>query len=227
MDKYQFNNAGAVIYDFTWDKFCSNYIEFAKFNSESTTTKSVLCFILTGIMKMLHPFMPYVTEEIYQMLPIKDAESIMISEYPKYDKKLVFTTEEELVNEKIEFIRAFRNIKTENNIPKEAKVIINTDDNIIIKMLKLSEVIIKDRLDIKAYEVKSGKYEATIFYEKEETEEDKLAREKQINDLKASIERRKKLLANENYVAKAPAALVEKERQTLASEEEALKLLEN
>ena len=91
--------------------------------------------------------------------------------------------------------------------------------------LKLQEVIINEPEDIKSYDVKSGSYEATIFYEKEETEEDKAAKEKQINDLKASIERRKNLLANENYVAKAPEALVNKERETLAKEEEQLAML--
>ncbi len=225
MDKYEFNLFGTETYSFIYDDFCSSYIEFAKFNSESNTTKSVLCFVLTGILKMLHPFMPFVTEEIYQMLPIKDAESIMISEYPKYDKSFVDKETTKAVDEKIEFIKAFRNIKTENNIPKDAKVMINTDDEIIIKMLKLQDVITTDKLDIKSYNVKAGKYEATIFYEKEETEEDKAAKEKQINDLKASIERRKKLLSNENYVAKAPEALVQKERETLAKEEEQLAML--
>ena len=226
MDNYEFNLFGAETYSFIYDDFCSNYIEFAKFNSESKTTKSVLCYILTGILKMLHPFMPFVTEEIYQMLPIKDSESIMISNYPSVEDKFIFNEEEKLVDEKIDFIKSFRNIKTENSITKDAKVIINTDDEIIIKMLKLQDVITTEKQDIKAYEVKTGRYEATIFYEKEETEEDKQALEKQINDLKASIERRKKLLSNENYVAKAPANIVEKERQDLAREEEELKLLE-
>ena len=226
MDNYEFNLFGSETYSFIYDDFCSNYIEFAKFNSESNTTKSVLCYVLTGILKMLHPFMPFVTEEIYQMLPIKDSESIMISEYPIYEEKFVFVDEQKLVDEKIDFIKSFRNIKTENNIPKDAKVIINTDDEIIIKMLKLQDVITAEKQDIKAYEIKTGRYEATIFYEKEETEEDKKALEKQINDLKASIERRKKLLSNENYVAKAPANIVEKERNDLAREEEELKLLE-
>jgi valyl-tRNA synthetase len=169
--------------------------------------------------------MPFVTEEIYQMLPIKDSESIMISSYPEYDKKFIDKETAKLVDDKIEFIKAFRNIKTENNIPKDAKVMINTDDEIIIKMLKLQDVMITEPEDIKSYNVKLGSYEATIFYEKEETAEDKAAKEKQINDLKASIERRKNLLANENYVAKAPEALVNKERETLAKEEEQLALL--
>ena len=224
MDKYEFNLFGSETYNFIYDDFCSNYIEFAKFNLDSNTTKSVLCYVLTGILKMLHPFMPFVTEEIYSMLPIKSHDSIMISEYPKYEEKFVFE-EEAKVDEKIEFIKSFRNVKTENQIPKEAHVMINTDDEIIIKMLKLQDVRISDVEDINNYQVKVGNYEATIFYEKVLSDEEIKLKEKQIADLKASIERRKKLLSNENYVSKAPSSLVEKERLTLKQEEELLNSL--
>ncbi len=224
MDKYEFNLFGTETYSFIYDDFCSNYIEFAKFNSESNTTKSVLCYVLTGILKLLHPFMPFVTEEIYQMLPIKDQESIMISEYPKFDKNFVFKDEEKAVESKIEFIKAFRNVKTENNIPKDAKVLINTDDEIIIKMLKLQDVRVDSELNIKAYNVSADDYKATIFYEKEESAEDLAAKQKQIDDLKASIARREKLLSNENYVNKAPANIVQMDREKL--EEEKNKLAE-
>jgi valyl-tRNA synthetase len=224
MDKYEFNIFGSETYSFIYDDFCSNYIEFAKFNAESQTTKSVLCYVLTGILKMLHPFMPFVTEEIYQMLPIKDKESIMIDEYPKYDKKFIFKNEAEAVESKIEFIKAFRNVKTENNIPKDAKVLINTDDDIIIRMLKLQDVRTESELDIKAYNVSVDDYKATIYYEKEESAEDLAAKQKQIDDLKNSIARREKLLSNENYVNKAPANIVQMDREKL--EEEKAKLAE-
>ena len=226
MDKYEFNIFGSETYSFIYDDFCSNYIEFAKFNSDSQTTKSVLCYVLTGILKMLHPFMPFVTEEIYQMLPIKDQESIMIDEYPKYDKKFIFKDEEASVESKIEFIKAFRNIKTENNIPKEAKVLINTDDEIIIKMLKLQDVRVDSELNIKAYNVSVDDYKATIYYEKEESAEDIAAKQKQIDDLKASIARREKLLSNENYVNKAPANIVQMDREKLEEEKNKLAELE-
>ncbi|MBP3765558.1 MAG: valine--tRNA ligase [Bacilli bacterium] len=226
MDKYEFNLFGAETYDFIYNDFCSNYIEFSKFNSDSTTTKSVLCYVLTGILKMLHPFMPFVTEEIYGMLPIKDSESIMISKYPEYEEKFVFDKEAKLVDEKIEFIKAFRNIKTENNIPSSAKVLVNTNDEIILKMLKINDSRIYSELDIKSYNVEVKGYKATIYYEKQESEEDLALKEKQINDLKASILRREKLLSNENYVAKAPANIVEQDRIKLKEEKEKLKLLE-
>ena len=134
MDKYEFNNAGSTIYNFTWTMFCDNYIEMAKYTIDSKSTKSVLCYVLDGILKLLHPFMPYVTEEIYGMLPVKDSESIMISKYPRHNKKLVFEDVEAIVDDEIEFIKNFRNIKAENNISKEFKVMFDTsDDNDLLK----------------------------------------------------------------------------------------------
>ena len=224
MDKYQFNNAGAAIYDFTWNYFCDYYIEMAKYSIDSASTKSTLCFVLTGILKLLQPFMPYVTDEIYGMLPIKECEDIMVAEYPKYDKKLVFQAEETAVDDSVEFIKSFRNIKAENNITKEAKVMFDTTDNndLIVKMLKLDSNLVKEPLGMKAYKVFSNRVKATIFFEKVETAADKLAKEAQIKILTDSIARREKLLANENYVNKAPAKIVELDRQKLAEEKQKL-----
>ena len=227
MDKYEFNLAGSVIYDFAWNTFCDYYIEMAKYSLDSMATKSVLCYILSGILKMLHPFMPFVTEEIYSMLPVKDAESIMISEYPKYDKKLIFESEEDATDDAVEFIKNFRNVKAENGITKEMKVMFDTtDDNeLIVKMLKLENNVVSKPLGIKAYKVFSNHIKAHIFFEKIETEADKLAKEAQIKLLEASIERRQKLLSNENYVNKAPSKIVEKEKNDLENEKKKLKEL--
>lgn len=228
MDKYQFNNASSVIYDFVWTSFCDSYIEMAKYSLSDCATKSTLCYILTNILKLLHPFMPYVTEEIYQMLPIKEEESIMISNYPKYSKKYIFELEEEVVDDEIEFIRSFRNVKAENNITKDMKVMFDTtdDNNLIVKMLKLDENLVKEPLGIKSYNVFSKRVKATIFFEKMETEADKVLKETQIAALKTSIARREKLLANENYVEKAPKNIVDMDREKLKEEKEKLALLE-
>ena len=228
MDKYQFNNASSVIYDFVWTQFCDSYIEMAKYSLDDDATKSTLCYILTNILKLLHPFMPYVTEEIYQMLPIKEEESIMISNYPKYSKKYIFELEEEVVDDEIEFIRSFRNVKAENNMTKDMKVMFDTtdDNNLIVKMLKLDENLVSEPLGIKSYKVFSKRVKATIFFEKMETEADKVLKETQIAALKSSIARREKLLANENYVAKAPKNIVDMDREKLKEEKEKLALLE-
>ena len=227
MDKYQFNNAGASIYEFTWNYFCDYYIEMAKYSLDKESTKSTLCYVLTGILKLLQPFMPYVTDEIYSMLPVKDAEDIMIAAYPKYDKNLIFEAEEKVVDEAVEFIKTFRNVKAENNITKEMKVMFDTTDNndLIVKMLKLDDNIVTKPLGMKAYKVFTNCIKATIFFEKKETETDKLLKEGQIKLLTESIARREKLLANVNYVNKAPAKVVDFDRQKLAEEKAKLEEL--
>ena len=227
MDKYDFNIVGSELYNFVYDDFCSNYIEMAKYSIDTESTKSTLCHVLSGILKMLHPFMPFVTEEIYSMLPVKDAESIMISNYPKYNKKYIFESEEKAVDDSIEFIKSFRNIKAENNMTKDLKVMFDTEDDndLIVKMLKIEDNMVKKPLDMKAYKVFSNRVKATIFFEKIETEADKVLKQGQIEILKASISRREKLLSNENYVNKAPKNIVDMDRQKLEEEKKKLEEL--
>ena len=227
MEKYDFNNVGTEIYSFVWNDFCDNYIEFAKFSLNDVTTKSVLCYVLSCILKMLHPFMPYVTDELYSNLPMHE-ENIILSRYPKYNKSEVFDKEYEEFTNIIEFIKVFRNIKLENKIGKDFGIKINNkeDYGLIMKLLRID---LDEHKEIKGtkYSVIYKNYNLDIYYEKEVTEEDMMLLNKQITELENSIERRKKLLSNENYVAKAPKELVEKERLTLRSEEEKLAKLKN
>ncbi len=227
MDKFEFNNAGAKIFEFTWNYFCDYYIEMAKYNINSINTKSTLVFILTNILKLLQPFMPYVTDEIYNKLSIKDAEDIMISSYPIYDNNLIFNKEEEIIDDNIEFIKSFRNIKAENNITKEMKVLLdnNKDNELIINMLKIKENLIDKPLNIASYKVFSNKVKAEIFFEKIESEKDKLVKDAQIKLLTESIQRREKLLSNENYVNKAPRHIVDIDRHKLEEEKKKLEEL--
>ena len=227
MEKYEFNNAGSTIYEFTWNYFCDYYIEMAKYSLDMVETKSTLCFVLTSILKMLQPFMPYVTDELYDKLPIKEQESIMLTSYPKYNKKLVFELEEKVVDDAVEFIKKFRNIKAENNMTKEFKVMFDTtdDNDLIVKMLKIKDNLINKPLGINAYKVFSGRIRATIFYEKLENEVDKKLKEKEIETLKQSILKREKLLANENYILKAPKKIVDLDREKLELEKKKLEEL--
>ena len=226
MDKYEFNLVGAELYDFIWNDFCSSYIEFAKFSLDSQTTKSVLFYVLDGIIKMMHPFMPFVTEEIYHMLPIQDSESIMISSYPTYDKKKVFDIDKKEVDKIINFIALFRNKKAENNIGSDYEVITDIDNELILKMLKLEDKrIISSNLSGKI-EVILDNYKAILCYDDSKQKDEELANlEKEKSTLEASIERRKKLLANQNYVSKAPAKIVEAEKANLGHEETQLKIV--
>lgn len=226
MESYEFNNAGGELYNFIWSDFCDSYIEMSKFNLDSVSTKSTLCYVISAILKMLHPFMPYVTDEIYSMLPIRDAENIMVSSYPLVNEEFNFDNEEKETEEIIGFIAAFRNVKQENAISKDAKVMVNFDNSLINKMLKLDGNLVNDKLSIKEYKVSYGKLEALIYYEKEVTEEDILAKEKQIESLKASILKRENLLSNAGFVSKAPEQLVNDEKRKLEEEKKLLSTLE-
>lgn len=226
MESYEFNNAGGELYNFIWSDFCDSYIEMSKFSLESVSTKSTLCYVISAILKMLHPFMPYVTDEIYSMLPIRDAENIMVSSYPLVNEEFNFDNEEKETEEIIGFIAAFRNVKQENAISKDAKVMVNFDNSLINKMLKLDGNLVNDKLSIKEYKVSYGKLEALIYYEKEVTEEDILAKEKQIESLKASILKRENLLSNAGFVSKAPEQLVNDEKRKLEEEKKLLSTLE-
>lgn len=226
MVSYEFNNAGGELYNFIWSDFCDSYIEMSKFSLDSVSTKSTLCYVISAILKMLHPFMPYVTDEIYSMLPIRDAENIMISSYPLVNEEFNFDSEEKETEEIIGFIAAFRNVKQENAISKDAKVMVNFDNSLINKMLKLDGNLVNDKLSIKEYKVSYGKLEALIYYEKEVTEEDILAKEKQIESLKASILKRENLLSNVGFVSKAPVQLVNDEKRKLEEEKKLLSTLE-
>ena len=226
MESYEFNNAGGELYSFIWSDFCDSYIEMSKFSLDSVSTKSTLCYAISAILKMLHPFMPYVTDEIYSMLPIRDAENIMISSYPLVNEEFNFDSEEKETEEMIGFIATFRNVKQENAISKDAKVMVNFDNSLINKMLKLDGNLVNDKLSIKEYKVSYGKLEALIYYEKEVTEEDILAKEKQIESLKASILKRENLLSNAGFVSKAPVQLVNDEKRKLEEEKKLLSTLE-
>ncbi len=151
------------------------------------------------------------------MLPVKYEEDIMVSSYPKNNKKYIFIKEEKAVDDQIEFIKSFRNVKAENSITKDMKVMFDTtDDNeLIVNMLKIKDNIINKPLGIKAYKVFSNRVKAQIFFEKVETGADKKLKEKEISILRASIERREKLLYNENYVNKAPINIVNQDRTKL------------
>lgn len=195
MEKYDFNLVGTEIYNFVWSDFCDNYIEMSKFSLDKESTKSTLNYCLEGILKILHPFVPFITEEIYSKISTKTEESIMLSSYPVYSKELNFKTEEDTIEEVISFIKTFRNIKLENKIGKDYKVFIEkeNDYSLINKLLKISDELVNEKLDIKSYEVNTKNYKMIIYFEKEETEEDRVLKLKQIESLKQSIERRKKL----------------------------------
>lgn len=228
MDKYEFHNVGNELYSFIWEDFCDWYIELTKANM-TETTKTVLLDTLTDILKLLHPFMPYVTEEIYQKLPIKESESIMISTYPSVNKKDIYKEETEELESVLEDIVAIRNLKASNKITKEALVNFECKKEELIKIfasqLKIGEknLTSDDPDNMVTCNYKSSNINITYFFEQEHI--DTKALEEEINKLKQSIERREKLLSNANYVNKAPSNIVELDRKKLKEEKEKLQLL--
>ncbi len=229
MDKYDFHNVGNELYKFVWEDFCDWYIELSKANMNDTT-KKVLLDVLTTILKLLHPFMPYVTEEIYSMLPVKEQESIMISSYPVFNKEEIFNESKEILEKVIEDIVAIRNLKATNKVTKDSLVEIKTEENLLkvySSQLKIKQENLVNEVpsSLKSINYKSKYIDITYYFEQEEVDNNKILEE--IEKLTASIERRKKLLANENYVNKAPKNIVELDREKLKEEEEKLSLLKN
>lgn len=225
MDSYDFHNVGNTLYQFIWEDFCDNYIELSK-ALMNDTTKSVLLDVLTTILKLLHPFMPYVTEEIYSMLPVRDSESIMISSYPVYNSEEVFEESYSDIKKVISDLTEIRNLKVTNGIKKDSKVSLECPENlkyIYCTQLKITdENILKDTDDVSSYQTIS--YQSTIiqitYYFENEVNKEQI--EEEIKKLQASIERREKLLANENYVNKAPKNIVDMDREKLKEEQEKL-----
>ena len=243
LDKFELGVALAKLYDFVWDVLCDWYIELVKprLNEGDTDAQNVLCWALTETLKLLHPFMPFITEEIYQALPHRD-ESIMIAEYPKHNPALAFPAEEERMAALIEAITMIRNRRTEMNVApsKKAKLTIVTEAGDIYnsetahfftRLASASEVEFADGCaDETAVQVVAPK--ATIFIPLGELVDFAKERErlnKERTKCLSEIDRVTKKLANEGFVAKAPAALIESEKakkgkleEQLASIDEAL-----
>ena len=130
IDQYELGLAAAKLNDFIWDNFCDWYIEIAKTRLQAGDEKvqQVLCYVLSGAMQLLHPFMPFITETIWQALP-HEGPSVMVSQWPQYDETLRFAEEEAQMETLMDAVRAIRNRRSEMNVPpsKKAKVLILTE----------------------------------------------------------------------------------------------------
>ncbi len=220
MERFEFQNVGSILYQFIWEDFCDSYIEMAKFSLDKKATLNTLQEVLNGILKMLHPFMPYVTETIYQELN-HTKDSIMVSDYPVYDKKKIFNDSLEEVNNLLEFVSKIRTFKQENQIPKNYQINIDAKEkDLIIKMLKCQDNLVENNLEGKIITVKDLK--AVIYYEKHESPKDLERKEKEREQLIASIKKRESLLSNQNFLNKAPKELIDNEKSKLEEEKRRL-----
>ena len=130
IDQYELGLAASKLNDFIWENFCDWYIEIAKTRLQTgdENVQKVLCYVLSGAMQLLHPFMPFITETIWQALP-HEGLSVMVSKWPEYDEKLNFSVEESQMESLMDAVRAIRNRRAEMNVPpsKKAKVLILTE----------------------------------------------------------------------------------------------------
>jgi len=231
LDKFELGIALSKLYDFIWDNFCDWYIELVKprlFDKENPTGKTaqyVLTYVLSNTMKLLHPFMPFITEEIWQHLP-HEGESIMISSYPEYDESLVFEDDEKAMELIMEAITAIRNRRAEMNVPpsKKAKVIIITDKTDVFskgamffeKLASASEAVVQgDKSGISENAVNVVVPGAEIFLPLDELvdkekELERLNAEKK--KLEGEIKRVEGKLNNEGFVSKAPQKVIDEEK---------------
>ncbi|ANF48285.1 valine--tRNA ligase [Priestia megaterium] len=232
-DKYEFGEVGRILYNFIWDDFCDWYIEMAKLplygedEAAKKTTRSILAYVLDNTMRLLHPFMPFITEEIWQSLP-HEGESITVAKWPEVRPEL---SDKEAANDMrllVDIIRAVRNIRAEVNTPmsKQVKLFIKAKDENIQSQLEKnrayverfcnpSELVISTdvSLDEKAMTAVVTGAELILPLEGLINIEEEIARlEKEYDKLNKEVERVQKKLNNQGFIAKAPAKVVEEER---------------
>ena len=242
LEKFELGIAVQKLYDFIWDIFCDWYIELAKIRLQqggegAENAKRVLVWVLTGTLKLLHPFMPFITEEIWQTLP-HEGESIMISAWPEYDENLDFASEEAEMNRIMTAIRAVRNRRAEMNVApsKKAKVYIasaykSTFEKAGVFMSRLasaSETEVGDSFDIEGA-VSIVTEDAKIYIpmgDLVDFEAEKARLGKELEKVRKDLEFVNSKLSNENFVSKAPAKVVEAQKEAAAKYAEKISMLE-
>ncbi|MDO5755444.1 MAG: valine--tRNA ligase [Tissierellia bacterium] len=235
LDRYEIGLAAEKIYNFIWSEFCDWYIEMVKPRlyqddvDELARTQSTLVYVLNNILKMLHPFMPFITEEIYQIMPNKK-DMLIVEQWPEYDEKLNFEEDEKKINLLIKAVSAIRNARAEMDISpkKKAELIFVTEDEKIqsaleeleddfktlasTKMIRFTDsfdekdalVVVLDKLKIYI------PLEGLVDYQKEL---DRL--EEDLEETLFEIKRAKGKLSNKGFVDNAPEKLVKEEQEKL------------
>lgn len=237
-EKFEFGEAGRILYHFIWNDYCDWYIEMTKESLQDTqekhlTTKSILIHVLDQILRLIHPIMPFVSEEIWQLIKPENAQSIVVADYPvvnpAYENEDAITAMEKL----IEVIRSVRTIRNEMNTPLSKKVdlIIQAQDQAVVDLLNENKAYIErfcnpDQLTIDTNpELPTEIVTQTLAFAQVLMPleglikiEDEIKRlEEDVKKLTQEVKRSQGKLANEKFVNKAPANIVEEERQKEAS----------
>ena len=239
MDKYELGIAVQKVYDFIWDEFCDWYVELAKYRiyhaEEDPAAADCVLWVLKTVLgqalKLLHPFMPFITEEIYSAL-VPEEESLMMSEWPKYTEELCFPEDENVMEHVKAVTRGIRNMRSEMDVPnsRKTKVYIICGDAAICEgieslkesvmpLLMANDILIrptKDGVDDNAVSIVVP--DAVVYLPLDELvdleqERERLTKEEE--RLNKEIRRAEGMLSNEKFVSKAPAAKVQEERDKL------------
>lgn len=239
-DKYDIGMAESELGDFFWTKFCDYYIELSKTDmtgDNAEASRATLNYVLTVLLKLLHPFIPFITEKIYLELP-KHNESIMISAWP--EKAQDYETESNEMEEIIKIIGSIRNARNEKKVPDNKKIVIKILPTKNKQLFKVAGSYIKklclasDVVLISSEEPSQGAINLTFndckvilpLESMVDMGEEKARREKEIESVKFEIARSEGMLSNPKFVEKAPAALVEQERQKLEKNKQLLQELQ-
>ena len=241
IDQYELGLAAAKLNDFIWENFCDWYIEIAKTRLQTgdENVQKVLCYVLSGAMQLLHPFMPFITETIWQALP-HEGPSVMVSAWPEYKEELHFAAEEAQMESLMDAVRAIRNRRAEMNVPpsKKAKVLILTEKKdtfsagagFFPKLAYASEIELIDAVPADAAKMASVVTgDAQIYMPMGdlidfEAERARLGKEK--SKVEADIDFVMKKLNNPKFVDKAPEKVVAAEREKAEKLREHLAKLE-
>jgi len=245
IDNFEVNSATKIIYSYVWNDFCDWYVELSKFRlyhgsdeeKSAVLTRAILLY--EEMLKLVHPFMPFITEEIWQMLDERKAgESISITSFPEFNEKMI----DEEAEKEIEFIQnivtAIRNIRGEMNIPpaKQINVYLKTDkiteeqSNYIKSLVKIENLIIDSQIQKPKASASAVVKGCDIFVPLEGLIDINVERhriQKEIARLSSSLESVKKKLSNESFVTKAPADVIEREKNKLNDWQKALEKLQS
>ena len=232
MDKYELGVAAQKVYDFIWDSYCDWYIELCKSRLQGgdeaakVQAQQVLCYVLTEMLKLLHPFMPFITEEIWQALP-HEGEYLMLQKWPEYRAELSFPEEERAMELVMEAISAVRTRRAEMNVPpsKKARLTVVTDQTAVfelgipfLKRLAYAdavEIVTEAPSDAGAM-VSAVTHEARMFMPMSDLvdmEKEKARMEKELGKNKAELEKLETKLQNPGFINKAPANVVAAEQE--------------
>ncbi len=238
LEQYKFNEAANAIYQFTWHEFCDYYIEMSKVHMDdefSYSIKYTLLDVFETILRLLHPFIPFITEELWQKLPNKNGESIMIAEYPKFRESDILEELELAMETVIDIIKAIRNLRSEYNIPpsKKIDVFIRTEDentqSIIVNFKNYIYALAGvDSLNIATKPLERCVIQSTVYGDIYLPVEGNIDVDKEIKRLTKLLKKQEKSIAflnsklnNDAFLERAPKELIEEKR---AEFEEAVKL---